>query len=124
MICSLVPLALMSFLTAIPSITPATLSPITTIPTFPPPIVAFPPMVNVEVEEPLMFPLAVIFVKGSSPLSILLPVPSFLVTLVEKLPESVFKFVTLVEKLELSAVILVENEAESVVKAPLMFEAI
>ena len=36
------------------------------------------------------------------------------VILVEKLPESVFKLVTLVEKLELSAVIRVEKDPESV----------
>ena len=51
----------------------------------------------------LMFPLAVIFVNSNSPASILLPVPSFFVTLVEKLPLSIFRFVTLVEKLALSA---------------------
>ena len=80
---------------------------------------------------------------------ILLPVPSFFVTLVEKLPLSAFRFVirveklplsvfrlvTRVEKLELSAVILVANEelllsisaaklALATAKAPLMFEAI
>ena len=50
----------------------------------------------------LMFPLAVIFVNSNSPASTLLPVPSFLVTLVEKLPLSAFRLVTLVEKLPLS----------------------
>ena len=61
-----------------------------------------------------MFPLAVIFVKTKSPSKIALAEASVnvtlleklllsLVILVEKLPESVFKSVTLVEKLALSA---------------------
>ena len=45
----------------------------------------------------LMFPLAVIFVKTKSPSKIALPDASDNVTLSEKLPESVFKLVTLVE---------------------------
>ena len=47
---------------------------------------------------------------------ILLPVPSFLVTLVEKLPESVFKSVTLVLNELLSAVIRVEKLPLSVLR--------
>ena len=64
----------------------------------------------------LMFPLAVIFVNSNSPASILLPLPSFLVTLVEKLPLSDCKastfassVVNLVLMEELSEVILVEK---------------
>ena len=47
----------------------------------------------------LMFPLAVIFVKTKSPSKIALLDASDNVTLSEKLPESVFRLVTLVEKL-------------------------
>ena len=47
----------------------------------------------------LMFPLAVIFVKTKSPSKIALPDASDNVTLSEKLPESVFRLVTVVEKL-------------------------
>ena len=46
----------------------------------------------------LMFPLAVIFVKTKSPSKIALPDASDNVTLSEKLPESDFRSVTLVEK--------------------------
>ena len=67
------------------------------------------------------------FVNSNSPLSILLPVPSFFVTLVEKLPLSVFKFVTRVENEALSACKLFISLAKlalATAKAPLMFEAI
>ena len=58
---------------------------------------------------------------------ILLPVPSFLVTLVEKLPESVFRLVTRVENEALSdckLFISLAKLALATEKAPLIFEAI
>ena len=77
---------------------------------WPPTVVASSlPKEAVDDSDILMCPLPVIFVNSNWPLRILLPVPSFLVTLVEKLPLSDLSAdileviaVTLVEKLPLS----------------------
>ena len=65
----------------------------------------------VDDNDILICPLPVIFVNSNWPLSILLPVPSFFVTHVEKLPLSAFRLVTRVERTEsvFKSVTLVEK---------------
>ena len=85
------------------------------------------PKEPVDDNDILICPLPVIFVNSNSPLSILLPVPSFFVTLVEKLPLSAFKFVTRVENEALSACKLFISLAKlalATAKAPLICVAI